>query len=387
MNNDNEITIAENETQPIADANTATANEATAPQKTESVVKQELRFDLIFSSLWRHRKTYIIPTIATFVISALLIIGVPRYYTVKVMLAPESTNGMSSNMGGLGSLASMAGINLSSLNSSDAIIPMFYPDLMTSTDFLVPLLNVEVQTRDGSFSGTMADYYLKKNKVFWLQKWIGAAVEAMKKKDDAKLSVNKSGKYEINPFQLNKRQKDLVEIMSGSIKCSVDKKTDVITITTTAQDPLVAALLADTVKMHLQEFITEYRTKKARNDYEHYSELYKQAAKDYEAKQHEYATFGDSYTDVVLPSYKVKEESLENELQMAYNTYTTLKQQMQLAQAKVMENTPAFTTLQNASVPIKPTGPKRMITILACLILCFLATSVYIVYKDKSLKF
>lgn len=387
MNHDNTAKVDVDETQSTENTIVFPMDDTAKTQKAESVVKNELRFDLIFSTLWRHRKTYIIPSIATFIVSALLIIGVPRYYTVKVMLAPESTNGMSGSMGGLGSLASMAGINLSSLNSSDAIIPMFYPDLMNSTDFIVPLLNVKVQTLDGSFSGTMADYYLKKNKAFWLKKWMQAAMGAMKKKDNSKLSVDKSGNYEINPFQLNKKQKDLVEIMSGSIKCAVDKKTDVITITTTAQDPLVAALLADTVKMHLQEFITEYRTKKARNDYEHYAELYKEAAKDYQKKQHEYASFADSYTNVVLASYKVKEESLENELQMAYNTYTTLKQQMQLAQAKVMENTPAFTTLQNASVPIKPTGPKRVITVFVCLILCFFATSAYIVQKDKGLKF
>ena len=70
-------------------------------------------------------------------------------------------------------------------------------------------------------------------------------------------------------------------------------------------------------------------------------------------------------------------------MQLKYNTYTAMAAQMQTADAKVQERTPAFTTIQESSVPVKPAGPKRMIFVALILFLTFLGTSVYIVTKKE----
>lgn len=64
------------------------------------------------------------------------------------------------------------------------------------------------------------------------------------------------------PLWLTKDEDAIAKTILHNIKCLVDKKTNVITITVTDQDPLVAALMADSVKSHLQVAITDYRTKK-----------------------------------------------------------------------------------------------------------------------------
>ena len=69
-------------------------------------------------------------------------------------------------------------------------------------------------------------------------------------------------------------------------------------------------------------------------------------------------------------------------MNQAYATYNGLLVQLQTAEAKVQENTPAFTIIQGASVPIKPAGPKRMFFCLGMLVLGFMGTSVYILRKD-----
>ena len=51
-------------------------------------------------------------------------------------------------------------------------------------------------------------------------------------------------------------------------------------------------------------------------------------------------------------------------MQLKYNAYTALQTQLQAARAKLRENTPAFTLLQGAAVPIKASKPKRMIFVL-----------------------
>ena len=73
---------------------------------------------------------------------------------------------------------------------------------------------------------------------------------------------------------------------------------------------------------------------------------------------------------------------MENDKQLKYNAYSALAAQLQTAKAKVQESTPAFTTLQSATVPIKPAGPKRMIIVLVIVFLTFIVNGFYAVIKD-----
>lgn len=338
----------------------------------------KIRLDVIVSTLFRHRRKYILPLSLTIVLTSAIMLCIPRYYQVQVKLAPEYTNGGGS-LGGLSSMASMIGINLNSMNSNDAITPMFYPDVINSTDFLVPLMDVHVQTADGSFSGRYVDYLTLHQKApFWT--WAMIKVKAMLKKPG---TLNTDKDYRPDPFRLTEMEDKVVRGIGGSIRCAVDKKTDVITLTTTAQDPLVAACMADTVMARLQDFITEYRTKKARIDLDHINILCNDAHEKYLKACTAYADFVDSHQDVVLQSYKNRQDQLENEMQMAFTAYNSLAQQRILAESKLQERTPAFTVLQNASVPVKHAGPKRMFNVAALTILVFIITSINILVRTR----
>ena len=69
-----------------------------------------------------------------------------------------------------------------------------------------------------------------------------------------------------------------------------------------------------------------------------------------------------------------------------YNAYTQIAAQLLAAEAKVQENTPAFTTLQSATVPVKKAGPKRGRICLIILLFAFLGTSAWILYKEDDIK-
>ena len=93
--------------------------------------------------------------------------------------------------------------------------------------------------------------------------------------------------------------------------------------------------------------------------------------------------YADANQDVMLASYKAKEEDLENEMQLKYNIYTAMSTQMQAAAAKLQETTPAFTVIQSASVPIKPAGPKRMIISIGMMILSLFVLTGWLLVKSR----
>ena len=118
----------------------------------------------------------------------------------------------------------------------------------------------------------------------------------------------KGGRF--NPYILSKRQEDICELIRSNITISIDKKTAVITISTKAQDALIAKTLCDSVKERLQIYITDYRTNKARVDEQYYKKLLAEAIEDYERARQLYGSYADANTDVTLESFRAKQEDL-----------------------------------------------------------------------------
>jgi uncharacterized protein involved in exopolysaccharide biosynthesis len=94
--------------------------------------------------------------------------------------------------------------------------------------------------------------------------------------------------------------------------------------------------------------------------------------------------FCDANQDIILQSVNSKRDALEQDMQFKYNTYTALNTQLEAVKAKLQERTPAFTILKNATVPIKPAGPKRVLFILGMLILVTTVKGFLLIRKDIS---
>ena len=330
---------------------------------------------VVFKKIWSRRKLFYKVLPITFVVSCAYILCIPRYYTSSLSLAPEIAG--SSALGGtLGSLASSFGVDLGTMETTDAINPLLYPDLMEDNGFVVGLFDIRVKSQDGEIDCTYYDYLAKhQKKTFWSYgiSWVKNLFKSKEKKKN-------SG--QINPYYLTKRQDDICGVIRKNININVDKKTAVISISVQAQDALISKTMADSVKERLQTFITNYRTNKSRIDEHHYKKLVDDAKTDYEKARRIYGSYADANTDVMLESFKAKQNDLENDMQLKYNTYTTLMAQYQAAKAKVQERTPAFTMVKGAAVPIKPTGPKRMLFVIGMLFLASLVTIFYILKAD-----
>ena len=333
----------------------------------------------IIKKLWPNRKKYYYVLPATLIITYLFIVCIPRYYSCKVSLAPE-TDGTSVS-GSISSLASSFGIggSLAKLNSQDAIYAEIYPDVINSKKFIAELMPVEIKTKKGDVKCNYYTYLRDYQKAPWwefiwgtIREWISPTP-----KDEY------NGKDKISVFELTKLQDDLFKQAQGNIKCTFDKKTEIVSITVYDQDPLVCAIMADSTCKKLQDFIVAYRTSKARIDYEYYKKLCEESKAEYENALKRYASSADAHTKTVMAIYQAKVESLENEMQAKYNIYNSINTQLQTARAKLQEATPAFTIIESASVPIKPAGPKRMIISIGMMILSFFVLSGYILLKSK----
>lgn len=328
---------------------------------------------VVAKKIWAQKRLFYKTLPIAFVLSSIFIVSFPRYYNSEVKLAPETESSLAG--GALGSVAASFGIDLGGMQSSDAISPLLYPDLMEDNGFVTSMFNFKVKDIDGEINTTYYDYLKNHQKIAWfmypidwLEKYF--AKESKKKGD-------------FDPYHLSKKDERLTETIRDNVKVSIDKKSGIITINTKAQDALICKTLADSIKNRLQTFITDYRTNKARHDYEYYKKLTADAKKDYEKVRRRYGATADADMDVTMKSVELQITDLENDMQLKYNTYSTMCTQLEAAKAKVQERTPVFTVIKGADVPVKPAGPKRMLFVAGMLLLTFIGTSARILAKDS----
>ena len=347
----------------------------------ENKQAEAIDFRQVFKAIWKRKLLFIIWLPLTFILSCMYIVSLPRYYTTEMKLAPELENKKSGGI--LGSLASSFGFDLSDIQSSDAITPLLYPDLMEDNGFVVSLWKVPVSNQADSIHTTYYDYLDNHQKHAWWEPAMGAVMEVFKSDDDDKETTNSSnsGQSPLNPYVLTKRQNNIAETIRNNIKLGFDKKTYIISISVTDQDPLICKTIADTVMLKLQRFITDYRTRKARIDQAYYQKLSNKAKAEYDSIRNKYVHSADANTDVILESVRAKVEDMENEMQLKYDAYTTFQTQLQAAKAKVQENTPAFTIVKGSAVPIRPAGPKRMIFVAGMTFFVFFILVLYTLNK------
>ena len=333
-------------------------------------LSQVIDYRTVFAEILKRKHLFYKTVPITAVVAALFILCFPRYYTTEVKLAPE----LESSSGSLSSIAASFGFDLGDMQTSDAISPLLYPDLMEDNAFVADMFNIKVVSQDGEISANYYDYLKSYQAYPWWNYPINFVKKLFQEKDK-----NSGGKFD--PYHLSRRDNGLVEKIRDDIQFSVDKKTGIISINVTAQDALICKTLADSVTNRLQHFITSYRTNKARTDYEYYKGLVADAKQAYEKVRQMYGSLSDANSKVALRSVELKLEDMENDMQLKFNTYTTLNTQLEAAKAKVQERTPAFTIIKGAAVPVKPAGPKRMFFVLGMTILACIATGIYIL-KD-----
>ncbi len=347
------------------------------PQNQEDT--EEIDLMAMFTKAWNKRKWILKMCGVGLLVGVVVALSTPKEYTVTTTLAPETT-GTSSSSSGLGALASMAGINLgSSVTGTDAIGPTFYSDIVASTPFLVDLFSIRVKDDEAGIDETLYEYMRDDQSRPWWSylspgKLIGSVMSLFSSKEEPSESS-------IDPQRLTRKQAGVATAISDKITVENDKT--MISISVSMQSAEISAQVADSVTSKIQQYVTDYRTNKARKDLEYTEKMYAEAEEDYRAKQSEYARFVDANQNIIMQSFLTEQERLQNERDLAYNVYNTVAQQLQAAKMRVQETKPVFAVIQTATVPLVPSKPRKTLIVVAFIFVAFVGSAGWVVYgKD-----
>lgn len=311
------------------------------------------------------------------VIGIIIALSIPKQYTVKVTLSPEM--GASKEGGLSGLVASFLGSGVTMGDGTDALNASLSPDIVSSTPFLLELSTMEIPASKGV--NMTLNTYLDEEYVPWWSYVIGfpsIIIDGAKSlfiEEDELVYSNRTNKGVI---ELSQKESKKIEVLKNTITAIVDKKTSMTTVAVTLQNPKVAAVLADSVVKKLQEYIIDYRTTKAKEDCIYLEKLFKERQQEYYAAQKEYANYIDSHDNIILQSVRAEQERLQNDMSLAYQVYSQVANQLQVARAKVQEEKPVFAVVEPAVVPLKPSGISKKVYVL---VFIFLSVCIVMFWK------
>lgn len=350
----------------------------TKPERQPDTKDNELQIDWmgILRQIIAIRKTLYKAAGVGLIAGMLIAISTPKQYTVSVTLSPEM--GSDKTGSGLASMAaSFLGANMGA-DGPDALNATLAPDIVASTPFLLELLDARVVSQDKKIDTTFTAY-LDEEMSSWMsyvlkapRMAIGSIKSLFGKEEAPSDTIIQSGTIE-----LSKKDAAKLEDLRKQITADVDKKTAITTLTVTLQDPKVTATMADTMVSKLQQYITAYRTSKAKEDCAYLEKLYKERQQEYYEAQRRYAYYVDANSNVVFQSTMAERERLQNDMNLAYQVYSQVAQQLQVARAKVQEEKPVFAVVEPAVVPLNPSGTSRKAIIIGFVFLAVVVTGAW----------
>lgn len=348
-------------------------------QPSDADNEQEIDLLELARKLWDSRRLILKVMGIGLVVGLIVAFSIPKEYTTTIKLAPEFADG-SKTTGSLGALASMAGLSTGT-SGAEAVQPMLYPDIVSSVPFTVGLFDVPVTYNKEQIPTTVRKFIEEETSAPWWSAVIGLPGTVIGGIKSILVSEDEVAPSDtINMFNLSKEEDDIVTALTKRVSADVDTKTSIITLTVTMQDPMVSAMLADTVAERLKAYVTSYRTNKAREDLKYAKMLNDEAQKDYYEAQQRYADYMDKNQGIVLRSGRTEQERLQNESALAFNLYNTTSQRLQAAKAKVQEITPVYTVLQPATVPLRPSKPSKALILVGFIFLAAVGASAWILF-------
>lgn len=297
--------------------------------------------------------------------------------TVFIPLEKDSNRGV----GGLSSLAAMAGVNIGSVSSSQVVPTLLYSEVVSSVPFQKDLMSCYIT--NGRDSISIYNYRNQSKTDNVIVSTFSSIISFLSNKipflNNDKLPNQISG-LRIENF--TKKEYEVSNWLQNKISLNVDDETNAITIRANMPSGLIASEVCDSFLNLLQEYITQFRIKKASEHLVFIQKRYTEQRKLIECKELELASYKDSNKNLSTAASQINLMRLNNEYNVLFGVYSELAKQLEQSKFQVKEDTPVFMVLSPVSIPVYKNKPKRVIICVIFVLIGFIISLGYILFRE-----
>ena len=298
-----------------------------------------------------HWRIYAIVSCVALLLALVIAHSIPKEYSSQIKLADESKE--VDLLIGLNSYAAWA---RGAIDDNRGIRhPEVYYQLVSTREFAEEMSQVKVENYETDYLHYLEEHHRKP--------WWESLFTWLKSETDPK--------------------EEIIDIIQSNIRSQVSPRYYTVVIQVSDQDPLVAAMMVDSVKSHLQKRLANEARLRAFRELVNVREEMEDAEKRYKAAQEAYTRFSDSNNDLSSPRAMSMEDHLLKEYEIAFSKYNKECEQYRRTKAFVDRFTYSFAVVQNATTALKPSRPATTGYVLSFLVMGIIFTTWSILLREK----
>lgn len=337
----------------------------------EEEKNKEAQLDIIplIIEIWGERK-FILRVIGVFVAIGLLIaIFSPVKYTASATLLPsQSSSSMLS--GSLGSLASLAGVNIPKGLTGTEISPELYPKVSQSVPYLLEMINVPLSWEESEVQKSILDE-VKADTVkgfadytLGLPGLIKSLIMPAPKEVAVQEEIDFGDTNKKRFCTLSRQERNAIKEISNCITVDVDPTNDLIIVNVTREEKLQCAQLAQAAVNTLQDYIIKHKTLQAVDNLAYIENSFNDAKVEYETTREALYNYTNTHRDMVDDRTDLEYHRLSDAFDVAASVFKTLAQQLAQSRIAVKGETPVFSILEPVVLPKEKSAPKRTLILI-----------------------
>ena len=315
--------------------------------------KGEVDIVSLFKIIWIEKKLIIIFCSIFIIIGVAFALLSPVKFTSSTTFIPSNQEGMSSS--NLSGVASLVGISLNN-DLGNPFPPTMYPKIAESIEFKRLILERFIdEGRKLSLKDFLIKYY----------------------------NIEKSGfENENNPTFVSEQENELFKIIENKIlNISVNKTDRYVSIFVEMPKSEYAANTCINAREILQKIIIGNKIKSAKQNLKFSEEQLRLKRLEFDDIQNKLAYFKDSNLNIVTSTVINEMEKLEAEFQIINAVIIELSKQVEQNKLQVSRDTPVFSIVKEASMPVLRSSPKRTLIVLIFGFIGFFISTLVVVLK------
>ncbi|MDB9846648.1 Wzz/FepE/Etk N-terminal domain-containing protein [Flavobacteriaceae bacterium] len=308
----------------------------------------------------------------------------PNEFTSSTTFIPQLSSGVKSGGSSLSGLASLAGINIGSMESSSEFPPSLYPQVVNGIPFKLDLLSSNINLNGKEI--LVKDYFSNQgsslNILGTIKKYtIGLPSLLLGSFNAQDVAPSKSEIYSVS-----QEDQALFYVIEGVLSLSINDKEGFITISFTDNDKNIAAQITQIAQNLLQEKIIEFKNRSSKEMLDFALKQYSEKKESYEKLQDERAVFVDKNINISSSLFQNKLSRIESEVNISAAIVQQLASQVEQAKLQVNKDTPVFTTIKPVTIPFERSAPKRSQIVLIFGFLGLVLSCGYVIVKEPAME-
>ena len=334
----------------------------------------------IVKKIWHERMLISKVVILSFLVGCFVAVLSPVVYTSQTTFVPQVSGDDMSTNNKLGSLASLAGINLDAtkVTSDSCLSRLVYTNIIDSEEFSLRLLSEELINSNGD-KLTIREYLSSNGSNF-------NPVGFIKKYTIGLFSSNETNEINSDLFKnynfITNEDFKLLSKFRGKFEIELNSKDGYIKVFATDKNPFISSQIVSKVTKSLQSKIIEIRTNKISERLEFSKEQYELKQAEFDILQKKLAEFKDSNKSISTARFMSELQKLESEYQLQQSILINLASEFNNNKIKLNKDTPIFSVIDEVSVPNQKSKPKRSLIVIVFIFLGLLLSTAYILAKQ-----